>query len=66
MISLQGKKDLAALSTTEYDVDEGELRDSDNEETNDDQENSSSDVEDSDEEHRRWLISSFSCVADIL
>ncbi|KAK4258631.1 hypothetical protein QN277_005062 [Acacia crassicarpa] len=52
--SIKGKKDLAALSTTEYDVDEGELKDSDNEETNDDQESSSSDVEDSDEEHRRY------------
>ncbi|XP_028765768.1 adoMet-dependent rRNA methyltransferase spb1 [Neltuma alba] len=52
--SIKGKKDLVTLSTTEYDGDEDELKDSDNEETNDGQENSSSDVEDSDEEHRRY------------
>ncbi|KAL3597360.1 hypothetical protein D5086_008997 [Populus alba] len=47
----KGKKDLVAVDTAGYDDENGGLRDSDNEET---QENSSSDV-DSDEERRIYL-----------
>ena len=40
------------LFITEYGHDEGEIKDSDNEETNDDQDNSTSDLEDSNKEHK--------------
>lgn len=49
----QGKKDLVAVDTTEYEGDEGEVEDSENEEMNEGPEHSSSDLEDSDEERKR-------------
>ena len=59
------KNDLVILFITEYGHDEGEIKDSDNEETNDDQDNSTSDLEDSNKEHKGWLIS-YCSVVDIL
>ncbi|KAF7840966.1 adoMet-dependent rRNA methyltransferase spb1 [Senna tora] len=53
--SIKGKKDLAAVDTTEYEGDEDVAGDSDDEEKDDeDQEHSSCDIEDSDEERRRY------------
>lgn len=49
----QGKKDLVAVDNTEYEGDEGEVEDSENEETHESPEHSSGDLEDSDEERKR-------------
>ena len=53
VMGFQGKKDLVAVDTTEYEGDEGEEEDSENEETREGPEHSSSDSEDSDEERKR-------------
>ncbi|KAH1224552.1 putative rRNA methyltransferase [Glycine max] len=52
--SIKGKKDLVAVDNTEYEGDEGELEDSENEETHESPEHSSGDLEDSDEERKRY------------
>ncbi|KAG5118360.1 hypothetical protein JHK82_032780 [Glycine max] len=53
--SIKGKKDLVAVDNTEYEGDEGEVEDSENEETHEGRpEHSSSDLEDSDEERKRY------------
>ena len=46
------KNDLVIRSIAEYGHGEGELKDSDNKETNDNQDNSTSDLEDSNKEHK--------------
>ncbi|KAJ1393657.1 S-adenosyl-L-methionine-dependent methyltransferase [Sesbania bispinosa] len=51
--SIKGKKDLVTVDTTEYEGNEGEVDDSENEETNEGSEHSSSDL-DSDEERKRY------------
>ncbi|XP_021827816.1 putative rRNA methyltransferase [Prunus avium] len=54
LASIKGKKDLVAVDSTEYDVENGDLGDSENEESHEQtQEASSSDI-DSDEERRRY------------
>lgn len=54
VFGFQGKKDLVAVDNTEYEGDEGEVEDSENEETHEGRpEHSSSDLEDSDEERKR-------------
>lgn len=52
VIGFQGKKDLVAVDTTEYEGDEGEVDDSENEEINEGSDHSSSDL-DSDDERKR-------------
>ncbi|KAI5314174.1 hypothetical protein L3X38_043350 [Prunus dulcis] len=54
LASIKGKKDLVAVDSTEYDGENGDLGDSENEESHEQtQEESSSDI-DSDEERRRY------------
>lgn len=55
IIVLQGKKDLVAVDSTEYEDENGDMGDSENEEPRETQQDSSSDV-DSDEERRRFFF----------
>lgn len=64
-MGFQGKKDLVAVDTTEYEGGDGEADDSDNEKIKDGSEHSSSDL-DSDEERQRWLTSSIDIVPYVL
>lgn len=53
---LQGKKDLVAVDSTEYDGENGDLGDSENEEPQDKTEEASSSDVDSDDGRRRFYI----------
>lgn len=65
MVVFQGKKDLVAVDSTEYDGENGDLGDSENEESHEQtQEASSSDI-DSDEERRRLFILSLLLAVNI-
>ncbi|KAE9620378.1 putative 27S pre-rRNA (guanosine(2922)-2'-O)-methyltransferase [Lupinus albus] len=52
--AIKGKKDLAAVDTTEYEGDEVQVYDSDNENIHEGSEHSSSGLDDSDEERKRY------------
>lgn len=56
VVVLQGKKDLVAVDSTEYDGENGDLGDSENEETQDKTEEASSSDVDSDDARRRFYI----------
>lgn len=56
VVVLQGKKDLVAVDSTEYDGENGDLGDSENEETQDKTEEASSSDVDSDDGRRRFYI----------
>lgn len=56
MFFLQGKKDLVAVDSTEYEDENGNLGDSENEEIHDETQQDSSNDVDSDEERRRFFF----------
>lgn len=58
VVVLQGKKDLVAVDSTEYDGENGDLGESENEEPQDKTEEASSSDVDSDDGRRRFYISS--------